>query len=279
VLKVEAPEEVRFDRSRWLDPLQRGSLIHEVLCAFMTRLRPTGEDVSARRHAGLMEEIAGEALARWKGEIPPPSEAIFEAERKDILEALAIFMSAEENRAEKGRPVEFELEIAGQRLDLGGGRSFVLRGFIDRVDRLTEDAYRVLDYKTGNPADYEELVEFGRGRMIQHALYAVALERMLASRPEGGRPRVTRSGYLFPSRRGEGLDRIVKDFDRGRLMALLNDLLALIRKGYFIAGPQAKCKFCDYAPVCGPDAPKAAEMKRGGSPEVFEAYDKLDGYK
>ncbi|HPW17616.1 MAG TPA: PD-(D/E)XK nuclease family protein [Candidatus Aminicenantes bacterium] len=279
VLRVEAPREVAFDRSRWLDPLQRGSLIHEALCDFMTRLRPAGEEVSARRHAGLMAEVAGEALARWKREVPPPSEAVFEAERRDILEALAIFMRAEENRDEKGRPVEFELEIARQEIDLGGGRSFFLRGFIDRVDRLAEDAYRVLDYKTGNPAEYEELVEFGRGRMIQHALYAVALERMLAARPGGGRPRVTRSGYLFPSRRGEGLDRIVKDFDRGRLRALLNDLLALIEKGYFIAGPQAQCKYCDYAPVCGPDAPRAAELKREGSPEVFEAYDKLDGYK
>ena len=37
VLKVKPPEEVDFDRSRWLDPLQRGSLIHEILCAFMTR--------------------------------------------------------------------------------------------------------------------------------------------------------------------------------------------------------------------------------------------------
>jgi ATP-dependent helicase/nuclease subunit B len=192
---------------------------------------------------------------------------------------LSIFLSAEENLAEKGRPIEFELEIARQRIELGGGRSFFLRGFIDRVDRLGDDTYRILDYKTGNPADYEELVEFGRGRMIQHALYAVALEKMLSEKPGSGRPRVTRSGYLFPSRRGEGLDRIIKDFDRGRLRALLNDLLALLQKGYFIAGPEAKCRFCDYAQVCGPDAPKGAGRKREGSPEVFQAYERLDEYK
>jgi hypothetical protein len=37
---------------------------------------------------------------------------------------------------------------------------------------------------------------------------------------------------------------------------LLNDLLSLLGEGLFIAGPEAKCKFCDYAPVCvsgGPD--------------------------
>ena len=279
VLKVEAPEEVAPDRSRWLDPLQRGSLVHEILCQFMTRLRANREEVSAARHGGLMDAVAAEALARWREAVPPPSEAIYESERREIRDALSIFLAAEENLEEKGEPMEFELEIARQRIDLGGGRSFPLRGFIDRVDRLDGETYRVLDYKTGNPSDYEELVEFGRGRMVQHALYAVALEKMLAAKPGAGRPRVTRSGYLFPSRRGEGMDRIVKDFDRGRLRSLLDDLLALLRKGYFLAGPEAKCRFCDYAPVCGPDAPKRSGRKRDGSPEVFEAYEKLDEYK
>jgi len=278
VLKVEAPEEVEFDRSRWLDPLQRGSLIHEILCEFMTRIGEKGEEVAADRHAGLMDEVSGRALARMKEEIPPPSEAIYESEQQNIRDSLSIFMTVEENLEEKGEPIEFELEIVRQRIDLGGDRSFLLRGFIDRVDRMSEDTYRILDYKTGNPSDYEELVEFGRGRMIQHALYAVALEQMLSGKPGRGRARVTRSGYLFPSRRGEGLDRIIKDFDRGRLTSLLNDLLALIHQGYFIAGPAAKCKFCDYAPVCGPDAPKGSGRKREGSPEIFEAYDKLDEY-
>jgi len=279
VLNVEAPEDVEFDRSRWLDPLQRGSLLHEILCEFMTRIRAMGEEVSAQRHGGIMDEVSGEALARYREEVPPPSEAIYESERQNILDSLAIFLAAEENLEEKGEPTEFELEIANERIELGGGRSFPLRGFIDRVDRLGEETYRVLDYKTGNPSDYEELVEFGRGRMIQHALYAVALEKMLSARPGAGSPRVTRSGYLFPSRRGEGLDRIIKDFDRGRLTALLDDLLVLIRKGYFLAGPEAKCKFCDFAPVCGPEAPKASARKREGSPKIFETYDKLDEYK
>ncbi len=279
VLEVEPPEEVEFHRSRWLDPLQRGSLIHEVLYAFMTRIQELGEAVSARKHRNLMGEVSAEALTRWKEKVPPPSDVLYESERRNIQDSLEIFLTAEENLKEKGEPMAFELKIASRAIELEDGRSFLLRGFIDRVDKLGQDAYRVLDYKTGNPSDYEELVEFGRGRMIQHALYAVALEKMLAEQPGRGRPRVTRSGYLFPSRRGEGLERIVKDFDRERLRALLNDLLALVQKGYFLAGPEAKCKFCDYAPVCGPEAPKASARKKDGSPDVFAAYDKLSGYK
>jgi RecB family exonuclease len=279
ILKVEAPEEVDFDRSRWLDPLQRGSLVHEILCAFMTRIRESGEEVAAARHRGPLAAIAGDLIARMKDEVPPPSEAIFESERRDMFETLAIFLAAEEKREEKGEPFAFEMEIVRQPIDLGAGRSFPLRGTIDRVDRLGPDTYRILDYKTGSPAAYEDLVEFGRGRTIQHALYAVALEGILAGRTGGGRPRVTRSGYFFPSRRGEGLEIVVKDFDRARLRRLLDDLLRLLEKGYFIAGPEAKCAYCDYAPVCGADAPKRTGRKREGSPEVFEAYDRLDEYK
>ena len=279
VLKVEAPEEVAFDRARWLDPLQRGSLIHAILCDFMTRVRDRGETVAAARHAGLMDEIAAAALARTKEEIPPPSDAVFESETRDIRDSLSIFLAAEENLEEKGEPIAFEMEIAKRRIELDGDRSFFLRGYIDRVDRLGPDTYRILDYKTGSAFDYEELVEFGCGQKIQHALYAVALEKILSERPGGGTPRVTRSGYLFPSRRGEGLARIIKDFDRDRLRSLLGDLLALLQNGYFIAGPEAKCTYCDYRPVCGAGAPESSGRKREGSPGILEAYDKLGEYK
>ena len=279
VLKVEAPEEVAFDRARWLDPLRRGSLIHAILCDFMTRVRDRGETVAAGRHAGLMEGIAASALARTKEEIPPPSEAVFESETKDIRDSLSIFLAAEENLEEKGEPIAFEMEIAKRRIELDRDRSFLLRGYIDRVDRLGRDTYRILDYKTGSASDYEELVEFGGGQKIQHALYAVALEKILSERPGGGTPRVTRSGYLFPSRRGEGLARIIKDFDRDRLKSLLVDLLALLQNGYFIAGPDAKCTYCDYGPVCGAGAPESSGRKREGSPGILEAYDKLGEYK
>ena len=261
VLRIRPPEEVEFDRSRWLDPLQRGTLVHKILCEFMAEVTTSKEAVSSDRHAGRLKEISAGFIARKKEEIPPPSPAIFESERRDIMETLGIFLSAEEKREEKGEPIGFEMEIDRQEIDLVAGRSFLLSGSIDRVDRLGEHAYRILDYKTGSPADYEELVEFGHGQKIQHALYAVALERMLA--PAGGRaPRVTQSGYLFPSRRGEGLERIITNFDRDKLRRLLNDLLILLEKGYFIAGPGARCKYCDYAHVCVSGGPEGTKSKK-----------------
>ena len=279
VLKVQPPEEVAFDRSRWLDPLQRGSLVHEILCEFMTAVAGRGEDVRTSRHAAVMTGIAEAHVARMKLRVPPPSDSIFESERRDIRETLEIFMAAEEKREIKGRPLAFEKAIPGESIALDGRRSFRLRGFIDRIDLIGPDTYRIIDYKTGNPAPYEGVVHFGRGRTLQPALYAVALEQMLARERPGSTPHVAESGYLFPSRRGEGDEIMVRDFDRGRLRSLLGDLLALLEKGYFIAGPEAKCDYCDYRAACISGGPDRSAAKREANPEVFAAYDKLDEYK
>jgi hypothetical protein len=276
VLKVQPPEEVAFDRTRWLDPLQRGRLIHEILCEFMTGLADKGEDVEAARQRAALAALAAQRIAATRRTIPPPSEGIFESERRDIQETLDIFLAAEETRERKGRPLAFEKEIGEEMIETDDGRSFRLRGFIDRVDRLGEDEYRIIDYKTGSPKPYEGLVQFGRGRTLQPALYAVALEQVLAREKPERAPRVVESGYLFPSRRGEGHEIMIGPVDRGRLRCLLGDLLGLIEKGYFIAGPEASCVHCDYRHVCVPSGPKeGCEANR----QVFEAYRRLDQYK
>lgn len=279
VLRVQPPEEVAYDRTRWLDPLQRGSLIHEILCEFMTEVAAKGEEVRAGRHAALMDRIARTRIAETRRAIPPPSDGIFESERRDIQDTLDIFLAAEETRERPGRPLAFEKEIAGETIALGRGRSFRLRGFIDRVDRIGPDAYRIIDYKTGSAKPYEDLVHFGRGRTLQPSLYALALEQILAREEPGASPVVAESGYLFPSRRGEGDEIMVRNFDRARLRSLLNDLLAILEKGYFIAGPEAFCDYCDYRSACLSGGPARSGAKREANPEIFHAYDKLDEYK
>jgi len=279
VLKVQRPEEVAFDRSRWLDPLQRGSLIHEVLCEFMTGITARGEDIEAARHRPGLILLAGEKIAATKRKIPPPSDGIFESERRDILETLDIFLAAEEAREMKGRPLAFEKEIDRERIEAAGGGSFRLRGSIDRVDRLGPDTFRVIDYKTGSTKPYEDLVFFGRGRTLQPALYAVAFEQMMARERPGSAPRVVQSGYFFPSRRGEGHEIMIGDFDRDRLRRLLGELLGLIGKGYFIAGPDAKCDYCDYRDVCASGGPDGAKEECEDNTKVYQTYRRLDEYK
>ena len=274
ILGVEPPEELELDRSRWLDPMQRGSLIHEILCDFMSAVSGKGERVDAARHAPFMEKTGDGVILKWKELVPPPSAGIFEKERKDIFEALGLFLRVEAGRDAGDRPLLFEKRFGGVEIGLGEGRSFVLRGTIDRIDRTGPGTYRILDYKTGSYKNYEGFHSFGRGRVIQHALYALAAEEVLRREKTDPSPRVTESGYYFPTRRGEGREIMAGDFDRQAFLMLLNDILDLVAKGRFVTGPDAQCDFCDFAPVCG-GSPDEAKRKVKADPVIFEALDRL----
>lgn len=276
ILKVEPPRDLELDRSRWLDPMQRGTLVHRILFEFMTEVAKRGERVSPDGHAPLMHGIAEAAIGELRNDVPPPSEGIFDKERRDILEALAIFLRVEGGRGPNVRPIAFEKTFEGIAIEAGRGW-FKLRGVIDRIDRTGRGVYRIVDYKTGSYRDFEDLEAFDGGRRIQHALYALAAEKFLGKETGDPNPRVTESGYFFPTRRGEGREIMVGTFDRGKLRELLSDLLALIAGGYFVTTTEDECGFCDFAPVCGGTF-GATKEKLLSKPEVAEALGRLKRY-
>jgi ATP-dependent helicase/nuclease subunit B len=277
VLRVEPPRDLELDRSRWLDPLERGSLIHEILFKYMTEATKRGERISPVAQASLMDDIAARVILAWRDEVPPPSEGIFGKERRDILDALAIFLRVEDDRSGRVRPFAFEKEFKAVAVDIGRSQSFRLRGVIDRIDRTGPGTYRIVDYKTGSYRDYEDFEAFGRGRRIQPALYALAAEDILGKEKADPEPRVTESGYFFPTRRGEGREIMVGTFDRKKFRELLADLLAIIAKGYFVTTTKDECGFCDFASVCG-GAFRGTKEKLGSNPEIAEAIGRLKLY-
>jgi hypothetical protein len=290
ILGLYKPEEVAFDPSVWLDPLQRGSLIHEIFCAFMSAVKKRKEKVEAKKHLTLIQEIAEQIIARYKEEIPPPSEGVFAKERAEVMQALDVFLAAEEKLGDKVEPLMFEVvfgiaEEKGKGMEepvevaLSSEESFRLRGRIDRIDRVGEGRYRVVDYKTGRYSQYDKLRCFGGGRTLQHVLYALAAEEILKKEGVDERPRVVESGYYFPTRRGEGKEVVVKEFDRERLKSLLKELLDIVHKGHFIVGLDVTCGYCDFLPICGEGAVDRAKGKRDSNPEEFGIVDKLKEYE
>jgi ATP-dependent helicase/nuclease subunit B len=278
VLGVEPPEALELDLSRWLDPLQRGNVLHEILYEFMRDVSARKERVDPALHSGLVRTWAERVTRQWKARVPPPSEGIFEKERQDMLEALDVFLTAEKKREKPVEPIALEKDFRDVDILIGSGRSFRLRGRIDRIDRLAPHAYRVVDYKTGSFAPYEDLVAFKQGRAVQHALYALAAEEILRREGADPRPTVTESGYYFPTRRGEGREIMIECFDRKKLKELLAALFALVENGYFIPGPGADCRFCDFAPICR-GWPDDMKKKIAANPEVCAALEKLNEYE
>jgi hypothetical protein len=213
------------------------------------------------RDRNRIEAIAGEEIAKWRKKTPPRSEAAFEALRDDVLVSCRIFLLREEEHCRDVAPRWFEVGFGPSResteppgdpeavrIPLGGGESFLLSGRIDRVDEESPGAYQVWDYKTGSAWDTSEPERGRGGRRIQDALYAEALEILLARAGSPGR--VVKSGYFYAGRRGEG-ERFAAPRNPAATRETLTNLFDLLRAGAFPHTPREEdCSICDFAKVC-----------------------------
>jgi hypothetical protein len=257
------------DPDAWLDPMTRGAVLHEIYSIFLRRLR-----IEKRRPVAadwkILWKIARQELDRRREEIPPPSEAVYAAENEQMERDLRLFLELEIARADVV-PVAIEVpfgfgetdseEPLGRadavRIDIGSG-SIRLRGRIDRVDRLADGSFEVIDYKTGSHWDQYDGT-FSGGRLLQHALYATAARQLL--KPEHKNPRMKFSSYYFCTERGWG--EWVHKPGNLDVKPVLNDIADAIAAGAFVRGGEKYgCHFCDYSRACSASDVEQAEVKR-----------------
>ncbi len=289
VLGIVQPDELEYDPSRWLDPLQRGTLLHEIFQIFLQRMRERGEAIHQDRHGILIRSIADDRIQQTRREVPPPSEGIFQRERNELLESLRVFLATEAQRSTLVEPVLLEAAFGMKtperegmeepvEIPIGAINNLRVRGKIDRVDRLGKNRYRVIDYKTGSYAPFEDIICFGRGRFLQHVLYSVAAENMLVKLGMDEMPVVVESGYYFPTRRGEGREILFQRRQWAGMVELLKLLLGILEQGNFLIPPDAPCVYCDYAPVCGVGAADRAAAKVLRNPERYAVFERLKDF-
>lgn len=265
VLKIEAPEEIEYTPGQWLNPAQRGTLLHSVFERFYRELKNRAEKPDQAIHEELLYQIAEECIREHKEEIPPPSELVFEFERDEILASCKVFLLTEEEKGILSTPSFFELsfgrkgemtidlnqEVEEVEINLPSGEKFYLRGIIDRVDQLQDGTYQIIDYKTGSTYNYEEREYIKGGRQLQHTLYAIALEKILQDKQIDPRAKVSLSGYSFPSVKGEG-QRFLRPQDKREVFyEALENLLDIITHGHFgVTDDSSDCRFCDFTTIC-----------------------------
>jgi ATP-dependent helicase/nuclease subunit B len=273
VLRVEPPRELERDTTEWLDAMTAGSLLHEVFRLFFERITSAGEKPDVARHSAILEEIAASQIEIWRDKVPPASELAFGQRRDDILVACRTLLALEEAHCREVSPRWFEVSFGLARIkprspiasrepvsiQVGGGAAFALRGSIDRVDEAPDGSFHVWDYKTGGTWRHKEKRGIHGGRQIQHALYAMALETLLGR--AGITAPVSRSGYFFPGRKGEG-QRMPMALDLAETRDVLTRLLDLLRAGAFPhAAEKDDCRYCDYETVCGGPFAAAARSR------------------
>ena len=276
ILGVEPLEDMEKDMGKWLDPLQRGQLLHKVFEKFMETLKSKGELPNLKKHSTLLETIAMAEVEEWKDEVPPASVLAFNREVENIKLTLEIFLKDEERHCQTKEPCFFELSFGmGEEkipdiptrdpveIKLKPKGSFKLGGRIDRVDRIKGHEYEVWDYKTGSTWGYKDQGYLNQGRHLQPALYSVAVETLLRKKLDK-KATVVRAGYFFPSPKGEGR-RISRDQPiRTELYEVLKNLFELLQKGIFPAtDDKNSCGiFCDYSDICGSKETSLERAKR-----------------
>jgi RecB family exonuclease len=256
-----APREIP-EAIEEMDPLQRGSLVHEVQFGLFQRLADekllpvTPENLALARDR--LDATLDAAAARARDEWAPAIERVWQdgidAIRADLREWLRRMTEDESGFV----PWKFELAFGlhGRRdadpdstpepvaLDAG----IQLRGSIDLVERRADASLRATDHKTGKQSVPRDTVVKG-GEALQPVLYALALEKRFPdARVESGRLYYCTSAGGF-AERVVTLDANARHA-AGVLAGALGESLA---KPFLPAAPaQGACRWCDYRSVCGP---------------------------
>ncbi len=293
VLHVEPPDDVESDPTRWLSAMDEGSLLHEVFREFFEKITAAGEKPETAKHLETILEIAERGIRAWRERAPPRSELAFDRQCEDIRSACRTLLEREEEHCREATPRYFEVPFGltrqGNRsraavaspdpvaIEISPGRSILLRGSIDRVDEASDGTFEVWDYKTGGSWGVREGKGVRGGRQVQPALYAMALETLLERAGQPGK--VSRSGYFFPGRKGEG-QRMAVPVDRVQTREALERLFDLLGRGMFPhALSESGCRFCDYESVCGgkKEASERAREKLAGTADpVLAAFRDLN---
>lgn len=244
VLKIRPPDDPELDPDQWLDPRQRGSLLHSVFEASLRMSRDDGID----RDEAVFEEralnILDERICVFRDEVPAPGEGALNREIAGLREDVRSFVRMIRSDSADSIALELKFGIDDDEpvlIELEGGR-LRLRGAIDRVDQDLHGLH-VIDYKTGSAEAYGADV-FAGGRRLQHAIYARVAEERLGVEVVDGQ-------YHFPTRKGQN-QKFVYDRDQmSRLEDLLELLLDGVVKGHFVPTDDPNdCKICDFSDIC-----------------------------
>ena len=266
---VERPEEVYS-----IAPLDKGSLVHEILERFIRQARnggalPRPDEPWSDAQRDTLRSIAQECFDDAEARGVTGKALLWQIEKDRILYDLDNFL--EQDAAIRKRfgtspaMVEARFGLDGNSwpeaaFTLDDGTAIKFRGMIDRVDRdASGKRVLVMDYKTGSPKPYDKLEKdpIDRGRRLQLSIYSLAARLGLKEDAEveaaywfvagGGK------SFLVP---GEPVN-IDKEQTQERFGQGLSTIASGIAKGLFPANPGPRghrgfenCGFCDFDSLC-----------------------------
>lgn len=245
VLGIRPPDIPQFDPEVWLDPRNRGSLLHDVYENTLRIARDRDIEVLSSQFESLALTTLETACVKWRELVPPPSDTVYAREVNELRADAAAFAKMCRDDGANWKALELGFGSNGAaavEIDLVGAR-IQLQGRVDRVDELEDGELLVIDYKTGSAARYTGIA-FDGGRRLQHYLYSVAVEQLL------GQP-VARMEYRFPTARADGSTVAFHASDLTGGRDLINALLDNVAAGRFMpTDERSDCAWCDFRTCC-----------------------------
>jgi RecB family exonuclease len=258
-----------------LDPLQRGSLIHDVQFGLLARLREDGllpvRPNNLDRAWQYLDGIVAAVAAQYRDDLAPAIDRVWEdgiaAIRADLREWLRRASEDESGYVPRHFELSFGLKHRPERrqadprsvpgaVDLDCG--IQLRGSIDLVERHPSGLVRVTDHKTGK-MDSKKGQMIDGGKSLQPVLYALAVEKLLKDEAK------VSSGRLYFCTSGGGfVEHIVPLDDQARAAAVqvAQAIGEAVAETFLPAAPDKRqCDFCDFQMVCGPYEERRAARK------------------
>ncbi len=276
--EVEEPEDALE-----LDPLERGTLFHDVLERFLRDARDEGElplKPDARdRLLALADRIA--RSDRWSISAHAGAQELV---RGELAASLLLWLRYELQAGGGYLPSYFEARFGGRSrgnedtaLTLDEGVPFEAVGnvtvhFAGKIDRIDISAggnrAKVIDYKTGKHHSLGKSGEklLAHGTRLQLPIYLMAAKAMLAA--EHPKTDVVSAEYLHVTEaNGPKAARVTAEEleDRREDLAMAVGIIVQgIAAGQFFPFPEDRsCKNCDFRDACSSVMLPLAEMKNG----------------
>jgi ATP-dependent helicase/nuclease subunit B len=273
-LGVDAIESGERDRDVWLNPLLRGSLLHDLYASLLRRCRAASRRATVQQDSAWLRDEGARMLDALVVEMPPPSAEVRDRETTLFLEDLALFVEAEAALAQGRTPIGFEVAFGrvGPEDDEplaqaepvtidAGGLTLRIAGRIDRIDQVGPAEFEIVDYKTGGYYAPNWKGTFAGGTRLQHALYGLAAAELLRHHLHP-KARVVGADYYFPSAKGNQERKRIPAPPLATVGQVLSDLRQVIASGLFVHAPdEESCRWCNHGLACGRNAHAAAAAK------------------
>ena len=244
-----------------LDPLTRGSLVHEVQFRLLTELRKADLLPVTKNRLETAREMLDHVLAEVGGAEHDRLHPAIERVWKDAMENIAADLREWLRRMPEEpdwTPAYFELSFGlkdvreqdavskDEPVVLDAG--IQLRGSIDLVERDDAGRLRATDHKTGKVrAQRGDVIK--KGEVLQPVLYALTIEKLFPKTEvkEGRLYYCTAAGDFTK------IDIPLTEEARAAARLVAKTIGDAISTGFLPAAPaKDACRYCDYRSVCGP---------------------------